>query len=316
MPTKQLPDIPDEIWEQIISKISLDRYLSQLSTLSSRFLSLTNQFKRTLFITKPTARFLPRLLRRFPNLKHISFEQFYDDPDEILGEISRFGVKLETLDLSNQVGFPVKWLIGMKGGCLEGIRVLRLKGVGGLGDRGLGLIGKLMPELVELDLSEPRDDYGDAWGDEGKLCEITDDGVAVLAGRLKGLRKIDLSGNCLVSDRSVAVLCEKCMDLEEIVVDKCSFVTKEGISRVLRECVNLKSVRLHGMEVLSPEFSEPLGCARNVNVIHFAYMGVSDGLLLEIIRAKLPLRKFTLFHCQNFTFSGILSLLRVYQGLE
>ncbi|GAB2235216.1 hypothetical protein Droror1_Dr00027711 [Drosera rotundifolia] len=61
---------------------------------------------------------------------------------------------------------------------------------------------------------------------------------------------------------------------------------------------------------LAPELSEPLGCARNVNVIDFAYMGVSDGLLLKIIKAKLSLRKFNLFHCHNFTFSGILSRLR------
>ncbi|GAB2269523.1 hypothetical protein Dimus_004444 [Dionaea muscipula] len=314
MPEK-CPDIPDEIWEQIISKFDQDRFLVPLSMLSRRFLSLTNQAKQTLSISDPTARLLPRLLRRFPNLKHISLSDFHGDPDSILLLIAQFRFPLESLDLSNLKRLPVEGIRGLPVSSLRSIKSLKLRCLSVLSDWDLGFIAQWMPNLEELDLSEPKDDYrGDA--DDMAASVITDDGVESLASKLSSLRRIRLSGNYLISDKSLDSLPEKCDKLEEIVVDKCNFVTQDGISNVLRKCVNLKSVSFLGMDIIAPDISDSLACARNVSVLDFSYMRVSDGLLFAIVKACLPLKKFTLFHCENFTFSGILALLRTYQSLE
>ncbi|GMH03608.1 hypothetical protein Nepgr_005447 [Nepenthes gracilis] len=315
MPEK-CADIPEEIWEQIISNLDRNRQLEPLSLVSKRFLSITNRFKQTLKISDPTSYFLPKLFHRFPNLKHISLLEFQGNPNSILLQISQFRFPLESLDLSNQKELPIEAIRALSSSSLSSIRSLILCSLSFLSDQDLATIAQMMPNLEALDLSEPRDDYNEMdLGGCGALG-ITDDGIALLASKLGNLRTINLSGNYLISDKSVASLCENCGNLEEIVVKNCNFITQNGISFALRSCVNLRSFCLLGIDVAAPDISDSLTCARNLCVLDFSYMGVSDGLLFAIAKACLPLKKFTLFHCQNFTFSGILSLLRTYQSLE
>ncbi|KAH9621258.1 hypothetical protein KSS87_004369 [Heliosperma pusillum] len=174
-----------------------------------------------------------------------------------------------------------------------------------------------MINLEELDVSDPRDDYNvDDVMNTSDGLGITDNGVDLIASNLSSLRKVNLSGNYFVSDKSVVSLVEKCRNLEEIMMKNCTFITQNGVVFALRNCGNLRSVGLLGMDLAVPETSEALGFARNLSVLDFSYMSVSDGLLYAIAKASIPLKKFTLFHCKEFTFSGVLSLLRMYQALE
>lgn len=185
-------------------------------------------------------------------------------------------------------------------------------------DLDLAAIAELMDNLEELDLSDPNDDYcvGGDMDISGGCLGITDDGVDLLASKLCNLKKVNLSGNYMISDKSVESLSEKCMNMEEIVVKNCTFVTQNGVSLALRSCGNLRTVGLLGMDLAASEISDSLVCARNLSVLDFSYMGVSDALLIAIAKASIPLRKFTLYHCKDFTFVGILSLLRSYPTLE
>ncbi|GAB4850045.1 hypothetical protein Ancab_029343 [Ancistrocladus abbreviatus] len=314
---ERCPEIPEEIWEQIIAYVPQDRFLEPLSLVSKRFLSITNRFKQTLTISDPTALFLPKLFHRFPKLKHVYFRDFSENPSSVLLQMSQFEYPLESMDLSNQKKLPLEGLEGLPRATLSSIRSLKLRSLSILNDSDLGLIAHLLPNLEVLDLSEPKDDYNVIDVDScGGSLGITDEGIALLASKLSNLRKINLSGNCLVSDKSVMSLSENCGNLEELVVKDCNFITQDGIVAAFRSCMNLRSVCLLGTDIRAPEVSESLLCAKNLCVLDFAYMGVSDGLLFAITKASLPLKKFTLFHCQNFTFSGILSLLRTYQSLE
>ncbi|KAL2936170.1 F-box/LRR-repeat protein 4 [Bienertia sinuspersici] len=175
-----------------------------------------------------------------------------------------------------------------------------------------------MTNLEELDVSDPKDDYcvnGDMEINDGGLG-ITDDGVDLLACNLSNLRKVNLSGNYFISDKSIISLTEKSSNLEEIIVKNCTFVTQTGVSFAFQHCLNLKLVALLGMDLAVSEISQSLVCARNLSVLEFSYMSISDGLLFSIVKASIPLKKFTLYHCKDFSFPGVLSLLRGYQSLE
>lgn len=318
MPPKCVLDVPDEIWEQIISLLDHDRYLEPLSIVSKRFLSITNRLKQTLTISDPTPHFLPKLFHRFPNLKNISFSDFHGSPTSILGQISQTHFPLESLDLSNLKNFPSEAIQGLPSSSLYSIRSLKLSNLSVINDSDLDVISQLMGNLEELDLSDPKDDYNmsEDLDMSGGCLGITDEGVGLLASKLSNLRKVNLSGNYLISDNSVVSLSEKCPNLEEIVLKNCTFVTQNGVSFALGNCWNLKSVALLGMDLAAQDISDSLCCARNLSVLDFSYMSVSDGLLFAIAKASIPLRKFTLYHCKDFNFSGILSLFYAYQSLE
>ncbi|CAO2817973.1 unnamed protein product [Amaranthus hypochondriacus] len=310
-------DIPEEIWEQIISLLDQDLYLESLSLVSKTFFSITNRLKQTLIISDTTTHFLPKFFHRFPNLKHISLCNFRGEPSSILQLISHANFQLESLDLSNQPNFPSKSILEMPISCLSSIKLLKLHNLRVLNDYDLGVISQLMTNLEDLDVSEPNDDcyVGDVEIVGGGLG-ITDDGIDLLASKLTNLRKVNLSGNYFISDKSVISLVDKCNNLEEIAVRNCTFVTQTGLGYAFQNCSNLKSISLLGMEMVVLEISPLLAFARNLSVLDFSYMSVSDGLLYAIVKASIPLRRLSLYHCNDFTFPGVLALVRCYSSLE
>uniref|UniRef100_A0A803L761 F-box/LRR-repeat protein 15-like leucin rich repeat domain-containing protein n=1 Tax=Chenopodium quinoa TaxID=63459 RepID=A0A803L761_CHEQI len=320
MQDRNIVDVPEEIWEQIISLLDHDLYLEPLSLVSKSFLSITNRLKQTLIISNPTSNFLPKLFHRFPNLKIISLSQFNGEPCSILQLISLAHFPLQSLDLSNHTYFPCNAIQQLPRSSLSSIKSLVLRNLSILNDSDLGVISQFIANLEELDVSDPKDDYcvtGDGDMDvSGGGLGITDDGIDLIASKLTKLRKVNLSGNYFVSDKSVISLSEKCLNLEEIVVKNCTFVTQVGMAFAFQNCRNLKSVGLLGMDLGVPEIAHLFACAQNLSVLDFSYMAVSDGLLFSIVKASIPLRKFTLYHCKDFTFSGVLSLLRTYHSLE
>ncbi|KAL9238560.1 hypothetical protein vseg_012962 [Gypsophila vaccaria] len=306
-------DIPEEIWDQIISLLHNDRYLEPLSLVSKTFLSITNRLKKTLIISNPTISFLPSLLRRFPNLTHICFRHLDGEVGPIVELIAQFELSIVSLDVSNCGGeFPSEAIRELAS---SSMRMLNLSNCVGVSDSHLAVIAEVMVNLEELDVSDPRDEYDSSNGGSGG-AGITDYGVEVIAGSLVNLRKVNLSGNYFVSDKSVVSLVEKCDNLEDIVVKNCTFVTQNGVAFACRNCRNLRVVGVLGMDFVVAEISDAFVCARNLSVLEFSYMNVSDGLLYAVVKACIPLKKLTLYHCKEFTFSGVLTLLCKYNSLE
>ncbi|KNA24859.1 hypothetical protein SOVF_011730 [Spinacia oleracea] len=313
-------DVPEEIWEQIISLLILDDHdlhLEPLSLVSKTFLSITNRLKQTLIISNPTSNFIPKLFLRFPNLKHISLSDFHGELTSILQFISLSNFPLESLDLSNRDDFPSDSIQQFPNSSLKSIKSLKLHNLSIFTDSDLGVISQFITNLEELDVSDPKEDCCVTDISGGAAIGITDDGVDLLASKLPHLRKVNLSGNLFISDKSLINLSEKCLNLEEIIVKSCNFVTQTGVAFALQNCQNLNSVSVLGMDlVVSPEMNQSLSSARNLSVLDFSYMSVSDPLLFSIVKASIPLKKFTLYHCKDFTFSGVLSLLRTYNSLQ
>ena len=113
-PTGTITDLrlPDECWESIFQFLLDDNHrdLEPLFVVSKQFLSVTNRLQFSLTISDATLPFLPRLLKRFPNLTSLNFEHVSGDLDFLLCQISTFPLKLKSLKFSNRSTIPAKGL--------------------------------------------------------------------------------------------------------------------------------------------------------------------------------------------------------------
>ncbi|KAL8139314.1 hypothetical protein V2J09_005335 [Rumex salicifolius] len=294
--------LPDPIWDDILLAVGIQEcYLRPISTMSKQLYSLTNRLKKSLNITTNNKHCLSSLLKRFPNLKHINLP-FFIDPTEFFGEISKFGISLESLDLSLMRTFPIKRLKELPISTLSAtLRSLKLSYVEDQADvdGDLDIIAELFPNLEELELF---------W-----KYEVTNNGVANLSSKLKRLKKISLIGNFLVTDLAIDSLVRNCLNLEDIALNRCMSITYQGIYFIFRHCKNLKSFALKEMNDIGN--GGPLALARNLSSLEFTSMVVSDDLLCAIGRANIPLKSLSLTNCKRFTLQGILPLLGAYHSV-
>lgn len=187
--------------------------------------------------------------------------------------------------------------------------------IGSLRDSNLNTIAELFPLLEELDISYPELGLSDSCS---FLSPVTDVGILSLSSKLKGLRRINLSGNHFITDQSLVFLSTDCLLLSEIVIHCCDFITENGIAFLFRRCANLNSVSVSGIRFSLDDstFHDSLLCAKALRVIDFTESVIADELLYSIGEASLPLNKLILANCRGFTFSGISFLLSKHQFIQ
>lgn len=313
-------DLADECWESIFNFLEHHRYLEPLSLVCNSFLSITNHLRYTLTITDPTLESLPRLLLRFPNLNRIIFRDFHGNLDSVLSQISKSGLPLKSLDVSNQKRFPFSGLRQL-GSKMRNLKELNCSNIGSLKDSDLIEIGTCFPFLEVLDISYPE--HGCGLSSNGSLDSnsfpglVTDNGILGLASTLKRLRKIDLSGNPFITDQALVCLSLNCLFLSEIGIRDCDFITQNGIAFAMRKCGNLKSIFMNEVGIPSIDvcFKDCFAYARCLCELDLSNSFISDELLCLVAEACLPLHKLVLSRCLCFTFDGISFLLSKYQSL-
>uniref|UniRef100_A0A2P2NGT8 Uncharacterized protein MANES_04G105600 n=1 Tax=Rhizophora mucronata TaxID=61149 RepID=A0A2P2NGT8_RHIMU len=313
-------DLPEECWELIFRSINHRSHLEFLSSVSTRFLRITNQLRRTLAVSSASAAFLPSLLRRFPNIKDIQIRDFEGDLNSLLSQISNSGLDLESLDISHQTHFP---LLGLKelGSRMSHLRKLNCSKMGSLLDSDLFAIGSSFPSLEVLDIGFPQ--HASRLNPVGSSHSqsfsgvVTDDGVVDLSMKLGKLRKIDISGNHFVTDKSLLALSLNCVLLSEILIRDCDFITQNGIGLAMRNAVNLTSISLDGIGIPSIDsfLEESFPHAKSLCELDLSNSFISDELLCLVAQACLPLNKLKISQCYNFSFAGIHCLLNGYQFL-
>lgn len=317
---EQTSDLPEECWEMIFNLIEHYHFVS-LSLVCKRFLSITNRLVVRLVVSDPKLLLLPQLLRRFPRLRIIHLAEFRGDVDALLSQIAKSGLDLEALGVSNQKTLPVDGLRAV-GSKMRNLRCLNCSRIGYLQDKDLGFIAESFPFLEELDISYPEHAYSYSSAGLTNSCisvrPITDSGILSLAVKLKGLRKINLSGNHFITDKSLDFLSLNCVLLSEILLHNCDFVTQNGILLVIRRCGNLNSLSFSGtwLSFVDSRFKDSFVCTKTLCAVDFSDSVISDELLYAMAEACLPLNKLILSHCQNYTFSGISCLLCKHRSLQ
>ncbi|XP_058217516.1 F-box/LRR-repeat protein 4-like [Rhododendron vialii] len=199
-------DLPDECWELIFKRLH-HSHLESPSLSCKRFLSITNTLRTHLKILDPTL-IIP-LSKRFPRLDSIDLSSLRNGQLlHVVIDIATSGLNLKTLDLSESDRLPLESL-KVLGSRMKNLRVLMCSCLLTLRDMDLVVIADSMPCLEDLDISEPINRFEAA---------VTDSGIEVLSSKLKGLRKIDVSGNHYITDKSLLALSTNCVYLAEIFV--------------------------------------------------------------------------------------------------
>ncbi|CAA7019995.1 unnamed protein product [Microthlaspi erraticum] len=301
-------NLPEECWESIFKLIDEDdyRFLESVSLVSTSFLSITNCVRSTLIITDRTVPFLHRYLLRFPNLKRIRFYDMHKDIDSVLLQLSLSGLALESLDLSGMPYFPDFGRFGMEK-MMSNVKELNCSRASDLQESDLESIGVCFPSLQKLDISYP----------DSLESSVFDSAIISLSSNLKGLLKIDVSGNNLITDKSLISLSKNCVLLREIIFRDCDFISSHCIESVLRNSRNLVSIVITGFGWKPREsFSDDAFVfARCLSQLDLTGSFLSDELIRSIVDAKFPLKKLVLADCVSLTFDGLLNLLSKYQTL-
>ncbi|KAE9457721.1 hypothetical protein C3L33_10376, partial [Rhododendron williamsianum] len=327
MANKGCKDIPDECWKIIFNKLHQHHHslLESPSLSCKRFLSITNTLRTHLNIVDPRVFPISILFNRFPNLNSIHVNRFPDDVDPFFRgsiEIPIPNLNLEPLDLQRMTidiatsnlnlksltfWGPELHLDSLKilGSRMKNLGVLKLKWLL-ITDIELVVIADSMPCLEDLDISNPVSAQDD----------LTDSGIEVLSSKLKGLRKINISGNNYITDKSLLALSTNCVYLTEIIVLNCRFVTSYGIAFVMRNSSNLSSLLINRIEF--GLFDDSSCCARKLSTIDISDSVVPDEFLHLLVKAGIPLKRFSLARSlyPSVTFSAISSFLNKYRSLE
>ncbi|XP_062021745.1 uncharacterized protein LOC133738261 [Rosa rugosa] len=320
-------DLPRECWEHIFNLLDHPSHFSSLSLVSKQFLYITNRLLLTLKLSDSTLQsILPRLLHRFRWLKHIDLSGFSGDMNPLLYRVAISGLNLESLNVSNQTCLPVNG-IRVFGSKMMHLKCLDCSRVKFLQDSDLNLIAESFPLLQELDISYPEFGSTNPSTGSSDWKPISDSGIFSLTLNLKGLRRINLSGNHFITDLSLVHLSKHCVLLTQVVIHYCDFITQNGVAKLIRACCHLSCVSVCGiggsliclLGYSSLNFGS-LGCSlissRALSGIDFSDSVVSDELLCSVAEACFPMKKLVLSNCTSFTFAGISFLVSHYPFLE
>lgn len=152
---------------------------------------------------------------------------------------------------------------------MKNLKVLTCSHLATLRDIDLFVIADKMPFLFDLKICYPENDLGsDLDTEEGDRIPgqvgVTDRGIEVLSLKVKGLRKIDVSGNNFLTDMSFLALSANCVCLTDIVVRNCSLITPKGIEFVMRNSPSLS--RLSVQEIDFGRLDDySICCARSIS---------------------------------------------------
>ncbi|XP_045816563.1 F-box/LRR-repeat protein 20-like [Trifolium pratense] len=310
--------IPDELWESIFKFIIYDDYdysRCSLSHVSKHFLSITNRLLFSLTLHDEST--CCRLLTRFTNLDSLNLTSKYIDLDNLLIEISRFPLKLTSLNLSEQPTIPA---IGLRAFSkkITTLTSLTCSHIDSISNSDLFLIAECFPLLQELNFRYPCPSISSIEDSYHQVCSSYVDGIKALSLALIKLRKVNLSGFPL-NNESLFHLFNNCKLLQEVIMIRCDAITYTGLAYALRERPTLNSLSFHSFE--SGEFDtlnfiNSLVSLKGLTCLVLYDMNISDELLYSIARKRLPLTKLDLSFCTGYSYAGILRLLTKCQRIQ
>ncbi|XP_058728774.1 F-box/LRR-repeat protein 3-like [Vicia villosa] len=298
--------LPDECWEYILEfLINHDtehthrRYihLKSLSLVSKQLLSITNRLRSSLTIYNPTYQFF----RRFSNIASLNLSYYDGDLDDLLVGISRFPLKITSLNISNQLKIPTKGL-GVFSKNITTLTSLICSNIATLYYSHMLFIAECFPLLEELDFSKPK---------QFKFDKTAFFPAEALSLALPKLRKVNLSHNSSISNKLLFHLFKNCKLLQEVTVINCWRITLSDIAAGLHERPTLSSLSFIAsyFDRLTTSFIDSLVSLKGLTSLDLFYSRISDELLSSIAMEGLPLARLGLRYCGGYSYTGIFSLL-------
>ncbi|OMP05573.1 Leucine-rich repeat, cysteine-containing subtype [Corchorus olitorius] len=294
-----------DCWQLVFHRLNNDE-LKAVSLVCKDFLTNSNLVKKSLDVVNPNVNILSQHLKRFPELKTIDFSAFRGDFDEAIREVARSGLSLESLTFGEEATFKTESLREL-GSNSNSLKTLNCFETECLNDNDLVVIANSFMNLEELSIGHYN---------LNSKQNISSNGIEILASRLKVLKTISLDGLQDISDQCLIALSVNCVFLKDVSIF-CSAginnvrVTEYGIGILLRNRTNLEALCISDINQDPSEITieNSISHAKSLTSLGFTDMRISDKLLMEIAKAKLPLKDLDLSFCTNFTASGLLSVL-------
>ncbi|KAF8393083.1 hypothetical protein HHK36_021324 [Tetracentron sinense] len=189
------------------------------------------------------------LLCKFHHLKRIDLLELHGDLDRLVREITRTGLNLEALNLSNQRRVHVEGLKDM-GAKMKSLRILICSRLSFLQNSDLIVIADSFPLLEEVDFSYPEQDYGslseldsiNGFTNSGPF-RVTDAGIAVLSLKLRGLIKC-LEAADFLTDQNMIDLSQYLHNLTSINLNSCSTLKNPTFFTLTKNCPSLEEIQM------------------------------------------------------------------------
>ncbi|KAH7865760.1 hypothetical protein Vadar_010827 [Vaccinium darrowii] len=315
--------------------------LESPSLVCKQFLSITNRLRHK-FVYKESVSgtnwcvALSRAFERFRNFKEIGLSPLSNlsDVNSPILKIAHSGLDLQSIGLH---GFPISPSAASfrRLGCtMTNLKVLRCSQFVLLRDPDLVHIADALPQLEELDIKHPRnglepweDRYPELSNSEDRYPElsnsedwypklsnhvVTDAGIMAISLKLKGLQRINISGNTDICNRfkgtyntrfygssTTACLfhCKSGIRLETLELDGSHDFNINGFTTLLRACPTLKHFALYGGYLINHnEMSEMCRCLPNIISIDLGCSSTLTAIFSVFAKECPALSKITLRH--------------------
>ncbi|XP_058729669.1 uncharacterized protein LOC131601793 [Vicia villosa] len=300
--------LDDDCWEYIFKFIFNEDeddnryYFKSLSIVNKQFLSITNRLRHSLTVWNPTCCLLSRLFPRFINLISLDLSCYYGNINNLLVQISRYPLKLTSLNLSNQPNIPSRGLRAFSRN-ITTLTSLICSNIASLTVADLLLISHCFPILQELDLSN-------------SINFTLNADVPMVFPKL---RKVNLYGRIItyITDEWLLHFFKNSEFLQHVVMMNSSLLTHQGIASAIRERPTLKSLAISCVSIndnITSSFTDSFMTLKDLTCLDLSYLRISDELLFAMI--GLPLKKLVLHACKGYSYAGIFCLLSKYQHIQ
>ncbi|OMO87179.1 Leucine-rich repeat, cysteine-containing subtype [Corchorus olitorius] len=305
MPIGGVEKLPTDCWQLVFHHLNNDD-LKAVSLVCKDFLTDSNLVKKSLNVIHPDVSMLSQQLKRFTQLKTIDFSRLQGgDLDGAIREVARSKLSLESLTFCREATFKTESLREL-GSNSNLLKTLNRFDTECRNDNDLEVIANSFMNLEHVSI-------GHCPTKRNPSPYIpSDSGVIFLASKLKLLNTICIKGGHGISDDSIVALSLNCVFLNDVTIyGSGSEITETGIGRLLRNRPNLEALFISGINQDPSEITieNSISHAKSLTSLSFMGMSVSDKLLMEIAKAKLPLKDLQLAFCRNCSASGLLTVL-------
>ncbi|KAI7986617.1 F-box/LRR-repeat protein 2 [Camellia lanceoleosa] len=313
-------ELSEDCWELILNRLAIDdfNHLQSPSLVCKLFLSITDRLRLKLEVSNrlfysDNCEGLFRALQRFTNLKEFELRvPFFGDKADVNYPIRR--ITAPSLDHQSiyLTCLLLKTFLKL-GSTMKNLKILRFCLFECLQNHHLVAIADALPWLEELDIRFSCYYWSTEWNSNSRSAKylITDAGIEVMSCKLRGLRKIDITGQVGCSDRSLIALSSNCVLLNEIRCGLCK-VTEHGICFVLRHSRNLICFKVESC-YSSPDnsftFENSMIYATSLRDLALDPHGNHDRLICSIATAGIQLEKIVLYDDSGLSLHGLSTFL-------
>ncbi|KNA22188.1 hypothetical protein SOVF_036410 isoform A [Spinacia oleracea] len=301
-------DLPEECWDQILSRLDHHQQWESLSLVSKTFLSVINHMRTSLKVINPSIEVLSKQLQRFPRLKKFDLSDISKSLEDALYEIALSGVDIEELNISQIVlrscSYVSQTALSFATENTHSLRSLIFaadffdpieftnpfkfsKRISTIDLCNVDISDDLLYEMAKSDLLLVHFHL--------RRCRnFTLNGIYVLLNAYQSLQSFTLTDTYILTDESMMNICLFIRKLISINLDGCDELTAASFDAVSSACPRLEHLRMDSLSTRN-DF-DVISCASGSIVNPCLTYAALRGHMLSGVLHTLPNLQFLKVH--------------------